>query len=212
MRRNAFAIKSFLSVGAALFFCSIQCVSQELASTIELMAYKANATAELGTAFFIDAQGTAVTCYHVIEHSVKIDAFPSDRHHIPVNVLAIDATHDLAVVQIVAEGSTHSFLPTKQLPSRLTNEDLKAYGLLNGMPDSIVHVRSTHDTMVKTSSILDAGQTVFALSDIDVISLDGLVYAAFVPESGKAQSRGRITGKQSRRVTRCPVRSLFLRI
>src|ERR1700722_18580915 len=57
----------------------------------------------------------------------------------------------LAVVQIVAEGSTHSFLPTKQLPSRFTNEDLKAYGVLNGMPDSIVHVRSTHDTMVKTS-------------------------------------------------------------
>jgi hypothetical protein len=151
------------------------CFGQRLSKTVEILSYKGNGRAAVGTAFFIDRQGTAVTCYHVIIGSIRLDVFPPDRPYLPANVLAVDPIHDLAIIQVVGAGETEPLVPDTHVNTSLTQQQFRIYGVLNGIPDSIVSVRSTHDTLVKTGQLLDDGKTIFAISDLDIIPLDGLI-------------------------------------
>lgn len=155
--------------------------AQKLGKTIELSSHKANNVRESGTAFFIDDRGTAVTCYHVIVGATQVDAFPPHRPALSVIVLVPDPVHDLAVIRVLNSGKTSPLIPSSQVSHSLSERQLKLYGVLNGVPDSIVTVRATHDTLVRTGDLRPDGKTIFAETDLDIIPLDGLVYAG---ESG----------------------------
>lgn len=87
-----------------------------------------------GSGFFIDDQGTVVTCYHVIEGAKKITVEVNDGGTYSLDTIVdFDPQYDIAVLKIAYEGNSYLELCDKEVR---TGEDAYAVGsclgFLNG--------------------------------------------------------------------------------
>ncbi|MGH9668679.1 MAG: S1C family serine protease, partial [Terriglobales bacterium] len=63
-----------------------------------------------GSGFILDRQGHILTNYHVIAGAQQLEVTLSDRSKYPARVVGVDRAHDLAVIQIQAQGLTPATL------------------------------------------------------------------------------------------------------
>lgn len=61
----------------------------------------------MGSGFVIDAEGHILTNYHVIENARRLEVTTSDKKKYKAQIVGVDPTHDLAVIQI----------PSKSVPA-----------------------------------------------------------------------------------------------
>ncbi|WP_233554820.1 S1C family serine protease [Deinococcus cavernae] len=80
----------------------------------------------LGSGFLISAEGLALTAYHVVFQSQKLEAVTSDGQRHPVNVVGFDEQHDLAVLKVSVPRGTPFF------PLAASNPALKEAALVIG--------------------------------------------------------------------------------
>ncbi len=95
-----------------------------------------------GTGFVVQSNGTLITCHHVIEGASKIEVSIGGRTY-PGTVVAVDETHDLAIVKIQANN-----LPTLALGDSdraQVGEEVRALGypLASVLGDNIKATRGT---------------------------------------------------------------------
>ncbi len=104
------------------------------AATVSVNCEYYNGNTSSGTGFFIDDQGTIVTCYHVIEYAVAIDVeIPGGGKHDVTTIVAFDELYDLAILKIDLPGTpglTISETPPKVGESVYANGS--ALGTLDG--------------------------------------------------------------------------------
>ena len=56
-----------------------------------------------GTGFFISADGYALTAYHVVENTTKLDALTTKNETLPLEVIGFDAAQDIALVKATSK-------------------------------------------------------------------------------------------------------------
>src|SRR6185437_3457226 len=61
----------------------------------------------MGSGFVIDGEGHILTNYHVIENARRLEVTTSDKKKYKAQIVGVDPTHDLAVIQI----------PSKSVPA-----------------------------------------------------------------------------------------------
>ena len=94
-----------------------QCVSSVVAINIQVDSYYYGQSATAGSGFILTEDGYVVTNYHVVEGSTGVSVGFSDGSTLPAAVVGFDATNDVAVLKVEAQG-----LPAARLgSSRLVN-------------------------------------------------------------------------------------------
>lgn len=114
-------------------------------SVIEIHVYDKNGEYfAQGTGFFIDAEGTAVTNYHVIEEAYSADAITSDEcAHTVTKVIAWDKELDLAIIQCDISNSQPLTISQREITTGETVYTVgSSLGLTGTISDGIVSAAS----------------------------------------------------------------------
>ena len=87
-------------------------------STVTINCTRTNGSTGSGSGFFIDDQGTIVTCYHVINYAAEItvEVFGGGRYDVE-RIIAFNELNDLAIIKIDLPGSPA--LPISTTPVRV---------------------------------------------------------------------------------------------
>lgn len=114
-------------------------------SVIEIHVYDKNGEYfAQGSGFFIDAEGTAVTNYHVIEEAYSADAITSDEcAHTVTKVIAWDKELDLAIIQCDISNSQPLTISQREITTGETVYTVgSSLGLTGTISDGIVSAAS----------------------------------------------------------------------
>lgn len=107
-----------------------------------------------GSAFFVDAQGTLVTAYHVIDgaYSLKIETFDNATYPVK-NVVAFDADRDIALLRVELP-SENAFLKTRNsiTPGEVAYSFGSSLGFLDGSFASGVIASGLHEVIIDEST------------------------------------------------------------
>ncbi|MBB6099756.1 S1-C subfamily serine protease [Deinobacterium chartae] len=87
-------------------------------------------TLGIGTGFFIDPDGTALTAYHVVEGGQSFQALTPGGRRYPLQVVGFDAQSDLAVLKVKARGPVQATRIAHRTPR--VGERVLAIGNSNG--------------------------------------------------------------------------------
>ncbi len=114
-------------------------------SVVEIHVYDKNGEYfAQGSGFFIDAEGTAVTNYHVIEEAYSADAITSDEcAHTVTKVIAWDKELDLAIIQCDISNSQPLTISQREITTGETVYTVgSSLGLTGTISDGIVSAAS----------------------------------------------------------------------
>lgn len=114
-------------------------------SVVEIHVYDKNGEYfAQGSGFFIDAEGTAVTNYHVIEEAYSADAITSDEcAHTVTKVIAWDKELDLAIIQCDISNSQPLMISQREITTGETVYTVgSSLGLTGTISDGIVSAAS----------------------------------------------------------------------
>lgn len=121
-----------------------------------------------GSGFFVDANGTAVTNYHVIENAFKVDISTTDgKVYSDVKVLAYSITHDIAILKV--GGSGFPYLTIGDSSKIKGGEVVYAIGNPRGLTSSITDGlisnvrREDYDNRIQISVPISPGNSGGAL-------------------------------------------------
>ena len=152
--------------------------------------------AAYGSGFFISADGTLLTCYHVILDSTKIRVLTSTNWFESVTVESIAPDRDLAVLRVNGLAGPVPFLPTASDARWAGTDSFLVYGhpgvLADAKSEGFV-ARPTADGVVH-SSVVRAPDTLAPLfaRDLDLIPLEMLIHNGL--SGAPVTSRGRVVG------------------
>ncbi len=122
-----------------------------------------------GSGFIIDKEGHILTNFHVVENARQVEVTLSNRKKYPAQVVGLDRSHDLAVIQIKAPGLTSAVMgDSKQL---MVGQKVYAIGnpfglngtMTKGMVSSIRSVRTPEgafiDEAIQTDAAINPGNS-----------------------------------------------------
>lgn len=138
-------------------------------AVFSLETYASNGDAcSMGSGFFLDESGIAVTNLHVLRDAHKAQAvLPDGSSHAVTGVLLYDSDHDYAVIQV--EGSGFSTLKIGDSSALESGEEIYAIGnpdgLTNSISDGIVSnpSRADLDGMIQITAPISSGSSGGAL-------------------------------------------------
>lgn len=130
--------------------------------TVEVYAYMLKDDSEayfLGTGFFTDANGTVVTCFHIIDSSYRICVKTSDGiMHEVANVLRMDMIKDIAVLETGISGNEYfkasgRDIVTGETVYTIGSSEGYEYSFSNGLISSVSRIMQTVDCIQITAPI-----------------------------------------------------------
>lgn len=126
--------------------------------TVTVHATLTNNSTSEGSGFFIDSQGTIVTCYHVIDGARELSVEVNDGGTYKVEkILDIDPLHDIAILKIALSDT-----PFFETSSAAVGEDVRAIGSSLGTLKGTVSQGIV--SQLDTVGIIDCVQTDAAIS------------------------------------------------
>ncbi|HWR36206.1 MAG TPA: trypsin-like peptidase domain-containing protein [Clostridia bacterium] len=143
-----------------------------------------------GSGFIIDKEGHILTNYHVVANARQLEVTMSNRKKFPAQVVGLDPSHDLAVIQI----KVPNLVPVVMGDSRTLQVGQKVYAIGNpfglngtmtrGIVSSIRSVRTPEgafiDEAIQTDAAINPGNSGGPLLNArgEVVGINTMIYSA----------------------------------
>jgi hypothetical protein len=158
-------------IAIALITLPHSCLAQK--PTITILVTLSSGVKEFGSGFLFDANGDALTCYHVVEGATKIQVFYGNQVY-EAKATAISPERDLARLKLLNVALPTKFMPLRMsVPQNLKQQNLTVVGFALGLFDQTVPAKAMQDGFANSQQMKGVKfEPLFATPDVPILPVD----------------------------------------